>query len=305
MPVSPDHYAILGDWGTSRLRLHKVVAGRSIDTAHGLGIGALVTSPDESLNTAIQHWRGTALPDYIALCGMVGSSMGLADISHLPCPIDCGDWLKAAHRTVLQGVPLFIAPGLLCYRDGVADVMRGEETQIFGAMALHPELAHDERRFILPGTHSKSVQVVDGRITGFTTHITGELFALLNQYSTLVRCPPDHAEMIADERAGFAAGVMRAQDSGALTSLLFEARTAQLRADKSAIWARHFVSGLLIGHELINLADDAPILIGDPALTSRYALALDMLGLRCGTILNGDDCSFAGLKIIGNVHDNR
>ena len=62
--------------------------------------------------------------------------------------------------------------------------MRGEETQIFGALA-------DERGarqvVVLPGTHSKWAIVGPAAIEAFATFMTGELYAVLREHSILGR----------------------------------------------------------------------------------------------------------------------
>ena len=63
------------------------------------------------------------------------------------------------------------------------DVMRGEETQLLGALAAR--LGHGDGWCVLPGTHSKWVRLQGGAIAEFATFMTGELFALLSQHGTL------------------------------------------------------------------------------------------------------------------------
>ena len=65
--------------------------------------------------------------------------------------------------------------------DNTPDVIRGEETQIFGALGN----GSDNGQFILPGTHSKWALVENGQIVWFTTFMTGELFAVLCNHSIL------------------------------------------------------------------------------------------------------------------------
>ena len=104
-----------------------------------------------------------------------------------------------------------IVPGLSCERDGVPDVMRGEEVQVFGAMDL---LAIAQGDFVLPGTHSKWVRVGQGRVQSFATSMSGELYALLRQHSILARTMPAEDGPLDDE--AFVRGVRHAQASGGL-----------------------------------------------------------------------------------------
>jgi 2-dehydro-3-deoxygalactonokinase len=181
---------------------------------------------------------------------------------------------------------------------GAPDVMRGEETQIFGAIDGDAALAQGTHTLLLPGTHSKWVQVVDGKITSIQTYITGELFALLRDYSSLLRA----GDSSRPEAGGFAAGLARASHGG-LAESLFETRAAQLTLGKSPAWAREFVSGVLIGSEVRSaLRARAPasvVLIGDDALAALYrqAFATTEVAVNC---LDADRCVVAGLRLLAS-----
>ena len=72
--------------------------------------------------------------------------------------------------------------------------MRGEETQILGVLAAS---GRGDGLFVLPGTHSKWARVEAGRIVGFATFMTGEVFAALKDHSLLGRlmAPPDGSRL--------------------------------------------------------------------------------------------------------------
>jgi 2-dehydro-3-deoxygalactonokinase len=175
--------------------------------------------------------------------------------------------------------------------------MRGEETQIFGAAALDPTLAKGRAMIVLPGTHSKWAELIDGRVERFHTFPTGELFALLRGHSTLTRAGTDST----GREAGFADGLARAGTG--LIAGLFEARAAQLTEGKSLGWALGLLSGLLIGGELaeaLALADDKPgriTLVGDPGLSALYTQAAERHGLPVSHF-DGDACAIAGLALL-------
>src|SRR3546814_16846949 len=100
--------------------------------------------------------------------------------------------------------------------------MRGEEVQIFGAIAL---TGVDEGLFCLPGTHSKWVEVKDGWIVGIQTYFTGELFDLLRRHS-LLRFSLGDDEIMPGE--AFDAGLDRSRTSLGMPGDLFVVRALAL-----------------------------------------------------------------------------
>ncbi|TPG54127.1 2-dehydro-3-deoxygalactonokinase [Sphingomonas glacialis] len=294
-------YRIVGDWGTSRLRLFRIEAGHVVARVEAAGIGALEDTPEATLRTAIAPWRADGEPQAITLCGMVGSRNGWIEVPYAACPADVAGWAAEAGRIALDGVPVAILAGLACTApSGGPDVMRGEETQLFGAIARDPVLRTGRHRIALPGTHSKWATIEDGRIVAFQTFFTGELFALLRDRSTLLRAAARSDADPAAEQAGFAHGLTRAGDGDLLLGALFEARSAQLIEGRSPDWAAGYLSGLLIGREIAELAPTAGEtvgLIGDPALCDRYARALAARGIDTN-LLDGDACVLAGLALM-------
>ena len=293
-------YSVIGDWGTSRLRLFRIEGGHVVDRREGPGIAALPAAPEVVLRQALAGWRGDGVPEAIRLCGMVGSRNGWIEVPYADCPADARTWRAGAGSILLDDIAVTILPGLACSdAAGVPDVMRGEETQIFGAVALDAALGRGRHVIILPGTHSKWVVVEDGRVLTFRTFLTGELFALLSDHSTLTRAGNGRGDDT-DEAQGFAHGLARADDA-ILLGGLFEARSAQLRADRSPAWARGFLSGLIIGREIGEGLDlFAPrgmvSVIGDPILVGRYNQAMARRGAIANP-LDGDRCALAGLTL--------
>ena len=226
--------------------------------------------------------------------GMVGSAQGWAEAPYVPCPADTATLAsRAVTVESAAGVRLLIAPGVIFDPpDANPDVMRGEEIQIAGALADHPEFGA-RACIALPGTHSKWVQVSDGRITRFATYMTGELFAVLSRHSILGRLMPedDGARTPQARDAAFTDGVEAARNgsAGDLAHQIFATRTLGLTRRLPAEALKDYLSGLLIGSELVSglalmrdtLAFDTPlVLIGEDALCERYVRALDVLGVR-------------------------
>lgn len=286
---------VLGDWGTTRLRLFVLSDGAVARRADGSGIGAVGAGAAATLRAALAGLTGDTPPGHIVLCGMAGARGALVEAPYARCPAEEQSWARLAIRDTFDGAPLAVAAGLRCTNFADApDVMRGEETQIFGALALRPDLARGRHLLIHPGTHAKWIMVDDGVIERFRTFPTGEVFALLRDRSTLLRAGAERG----DAGAGFEAGVARGQ--AGLLAHLFETRAAQLLEGRSVAWAEAFLSGLLIAAEVreaLGLARgaDRAVLIGDPALCDLYERALAVHGIAADPI-DGDACVLAGLQ---------
>jgi 2-dehydro-3-deoxygalactonokinase len=283
--VSPAAASLLAlDWGSSSLRAFLIGTDGQVlaERSNGNGASTLSGVPSfaEALHAIAGDWLA-ARPGLPALaCGMIGSQHGWRDVPYAACPADAA--ALAAGILPSAGGEIAIVPGML-YDDGVLppDLMRGEETQVIGALQLQPDLRHASC-IVLPGTHSKWTQVSEGRLVRFATHMTGELFAVLRTHSVLGRLMGDGGTFA--EHA-FVAGVDAARDFGHLgmSHQLFAARTLGVTGRAPASELADYLSGLLVGHELraglawraaAGLAQAPLALVGSQLLCRRYALAL-------------------------------
>jgi len=271
------------DWGTSHLRAYLLDDDGAVleRRARPWGLRQLPEGGfDAALADLVQGWP--AAPRLAA--GMVGSRNGWREVPYLDLPADAAA-IAAALSSVqaADGRPLHLVPGL---RDPAGpNVMRGEETQIVGALALRPALAA-RATLLLPGTHSKWAQVRDGAVVRFHTAMTGELYALLRRHSILGAGLPD---TVPDAPDAFQRGVRAARDSGPAGALsaLFSTRALMLDGALASAAVPDYLSGLLIGEELrAALAagwatPGEPLqLVGDAALCARYAAAAESFGLH-------------------------
>jgi len=220
---------------------------------------------------------------------MVGSTIGWREVPYLKCPARPAAIAGAALRFEADGRAIAILPGLSCVgKTGAPDVMRGEETQILGALRLHPHLAKGRHIFCLPGTHTKWVAMEDGAVVQFQTALSGELFELLRRHSVLAR---DRGEVDAHSPA-FALGLEFAH-------LLFSARSRVVTGEMAKADAASYLSGLVLGKDIataLTLLDLAgPVqLICTPALAALYAKALSAYDLN-SAVIDGDRAALAGL----------
>lgn len=287
------------DWGTSRVRAARIgrdgqVRGQreSDDGILKVPAGGFEAVFDRLCGDWMRALQGTpdaALP-LCLMSGMVGSRNGWHEAAYAPCPAGPDDlpaqlsWIAPGHA---------IVPGLVCEHEGMPDVMRGEEVQVFGALALLG-LADADATVVLPGTHSKWVEVRGGRVQRFRTCMSGELYALLREHSILGRgvpAPADPHHPDSWNRDAFMHGLQQAQRSNSLLASAFSARSRVLMQQLEATAVPDYLSGLVIGEELRVAHDWMPsdpaqrplVVVGAAALTERYALALQAAGrtVRC------------------------
>ena len=288
---------IAGDWGTSRLRLYLCDAGGNV-LARGEGEGASVPDCAARFAAAVAPWEKAhgILP--AILSGMVGSTIGWREVPYLKCPARPSAIAAAALRFDAQDRGIAILPGLTCRgKTGAPDVMRGEETQILGALRLHANLAKGRHLFCLPGTHAKWVSVIDGAVTQFQTALSGELFELLRRHSVLTR---DSSEVDAQSPA-FMLGLdfARQNRKADLLYLLFSARSRVVTGEMAKADAASYLSGLILGKDIATAMAlfefDGPVqLICTPALAVLYGKALGAYDVKSAAI-DGDRAALAGL----------
>jgi 2-dehydro-3-deoxygalactonokinase len=292
---------VLGDWGTSHLRLYLMEGARIRAEREGPGIGGLTRPPAGVLQELLANWESEYSLLDVTLCGMASSRNGLQELAYAAAPADAAGWAQSAREMQIGAVRVLIANGLK-YQDeaGGFDVMRGEETQVFGAVHIDSALRDGNHCVVLPGTHSKWVALESGSIRSFRTAMTGELYALLSRDSTLLKAANEAGEASHSDD-GFAAGSADGlQLRTSLLSALFKTRTAQLLEGRSHAWASGYLSGLLIGYEVASMAgalahEAAITIIGRSQLTELYRQVFAARGMTVNA-LDGADCARSGLS---------
>ena len=291
--------ALIGvDWGTSSLRAARIDGQGQVIEEQSLPRGILTVAPGDFpqvFEQATAQWPAESGTLFL-LSGMVGSRQGWKEAPYCPCAAGFAD--IAGSLTWIEPGRIAIVPGLSCEDRGVPDVLRGEETQVFGAMNL---LGIDEGLFVLPGTHSKWVRVAGGRVDNFSTFMTGELYALLRQHSILARTMPESDGEL--DPFAFERGVHHSLQSGNLLHAAFSARTLSLFDRLPAASLPSYLSGLVIGEELrsqhLHKLSDPVTIVGAPSLTQRYELALRLLDIPARAV--GTEATWRGLWAIANA----
>jgi 2-dehydro-3-deoxygalactonokinase len=284
------------DWGTSVARAYCLDARGGVldERSAPLGVQRVAAGGfPEALRALLDGLADEGAPRIA--CGMIGSRQGWVEAPYRECPADL-DALAAA-LTLVPPARLAIVPGLLCRdRQGVPDVMRGEETQIVGALAAPPP--GERRVVVLPGTHCKWALVGARGIETFASFMTGEIYAVLREHSILGRLAVAGSDAAALER-----GVARSLDTEAsLLHDLFSARTLALTAELAPEAVGDYLSGLLLGAEVAAgrrwleqqaVAGGSVTLIGDAALCERYRRAFALAGFDAA--LGAPDAAARGL----------
>jgi 2-dehydro-3-deoxygalactonokinase len=273
------------DWGTTSARAYRLDAAGELLATHGLPLGIKSIRDGQfgaALNALLGDWRDDAVPRIA--CGMIGSRQGWIEAPYVDCPADLDAF--AGRLTKAPGGELAIVPGARCVdATGVPDVMRGEETQLAGA------LRHDDARVlaVLPGTHSKWAIVERGVLIDFATFMTGELYAVLLAHSILGRMAGAGTDSTLDGEAAFTRGIARGLAADGLAHAIFGARTLALGGELAPDQVGDWLSGVLIGDEIRAArgwarergADGAGVrVIGDDAIVARYMIALGKAGIR-------------------------
>jgi len=284
------------DWGTTSFRAFRIARDGTIRDRRA-GPRGILNVPNnrfaDTLREEIGPWLAAG-DDHVLLSGMIGSRQGWREAPYLPCPAGAAEIAAALTDVPFDWGQVKLVPGLAAEDSaGVPEVMRGEETQIIGCL----DTIGGAGLACLPGSHSKWARIDAGKISGFTTHLTGEAFAALRGHTILARMMRDGAT----DPAAFDQGVTRAGDADGLLHHVFGARSLALTGRRAESATASYVSGILIGHE-VRAAFGAQRgvvvqLIGTPELTALYARAITACG--CYAERHDGDAAARGLAAIG------
>jgi 2-dehydro-3-deoxygalactonokinase len=266
------------DWGTTSFRAYLVDKGGEVTDQVSAPEGILAVKGgafEQALESRIAKWD-KALP--IVASGMITSRQGWVELPYVDCPAGPADLAKALQaKTLASGRTVHFLTGLHLASPTLGhDVMRSEETQVFGAMDTGAS------HFVTPGTHSKWIDVEGSKIINFATYVTGETFAVMKAHSILGRLMANDV----DDQASFLKGVDIAfSDPAGLLHNLFSTRSLGLY---NAIAPEHlssYLSGLIIGAEVahaVSMRDSTNhyAILASPGIGAKYMLAMKQANLR-------------------------
>jgi len=293
------------DWGTTRLRVWLLDAGGQV-VAEKRSDEGLLSVKDRAFEAVLErHLDELGAPSELPViaCGMAGSRQGWMEAPYVPVPALLDDVLSRAVPVPGVRRDVRIIPGAALKQPSRPDVMRGEETQLAGALAT---MRGGSMLVCMPGTHSKWVEIRDGVMADFSTWMTGEIFSVLSAHSILAQSiGRDPAPVNANTPAfteWLAKGLRNPQD---LTAKLFKIRSSSLLYDLPASDAPAALSGLLIGVEIASArrlyGNGQVVLIASGPLAALYQAALRQAGYST-TVIDADQAVRAGLAAAASLH---
>jgi 2-dehydro-3-deoxygalactonokinase len=265
------------DWGTTSFRAYHVDGDGAVREERKSADGILAVKDGAFEQALEQHLRGWDKGLPIIAAGMITSRQGWIELPYVDCPAGPKELAGAiVTKTLASGRTVCFSTGLHARSESLGhDVMRSEETQVFGS--LTSGAAH----FVTPGTHSKWIDVEDGRIVRFETYVTGESFALYRNHSILGRLMTGDG----DDQLAFTRGIEKAfADPAGLLHSLFSVRSLGLYNEVGPEALSSYLSGLLIGAEVAHATgqrkrDGLYLVLASSGIASRYLRAMHMAGL--------------------------
>lgn len=283
------------DWGTSSFRLWVLDQNAKVISESRGGDGMLFAAREGFGNVLLRHLKAAKAPADrpILICGMAGARGGWAEAGYVETPAELSAISEGAISAPGIKRDIRILPGLCQRMADRPDVMRGEETQLLGAAS-----AITERALVcMPGTHSKWVTVDEGRVEGFSTYMTGELYDTITKHTILAA--PDKTVAEGADSASFKDAVRAAfAQPGRVTSQLFAARSGQLLNGATPAAALAHISGTLIGAEIGGATGSDNRhkirLVASGSMRALYESALSTVGIAHESI-DADDAVRKGL----------
>jgi 2-dehydro-3-deoxygalactonokinase len=280
------------DWGTTNRRVFLIEDGKVVRTERDdHGVTAVAKGGFEQEVAGIRARFGDLS---MLLAGMVGANIGWRVAPYVPAPAGIDELVAGLLRIDDRTA---IVPGISSVENGRADIMRGEETQFFGALAAG--LAPPDALLAQPGTHCKWAEIQNGRVMHFVTAMTGELFSLLRKHGLLA------AQLGAEVTLGdaFRAGLVEGRKRD-LAASLFGIRASFMLGQRDDADAASYASGLLIGSDvaarMAETSHEIVHVLADPALGGLYVAAIEANG-RSARLVDSHSAFVAGIIAIGEM----
>ncbi|WP_420138388.1 2-dehydro-3-deoxygalactonokinase [Sphingomonas sp.] len=289
-------------WGSNHFHAYRIGAdGALVDCySHPRGVLSMDRrAMAEAAGEVVGRWPGLS---NIWASGMIGSSLGWAEVPYAQAPVGRDEIVAAAPLMTIGGVDIRIVPGITCTRttDAEPDVLRGEEVELLGIMR-----GQDDMIAILPGAHPKWLSLRQGRVTDFFTSLNGEIYNQVTKQGLLASITGDEAEDGDAFREGVRVGRLQPLTLG---TLLFGVRARVIRNTLPKDDASSYLRGLLIGSELADgerllpdFASARVAVIGGGALANLYVAALAVQAIPA-QLVDPQAARVAGFHALNRLH---
>lgn len=286
----PDIACVAIDWGSSSRRAYALAPDGACVDRHEDGEGLLAARARHasSLDGLLSGFcADRTVPVLVA--GLAGERQGGRTVPFFGTDVP----LRALgrHLVRLEG-RRFALPG---YAQTMpqADLLRGQAAHLLGLL----ERGVDSGWVVLPGMHSRWVQLRRGHVQRWSTFVSGELFELQRHLGTLA---PLLEARWSDDPAGFDEELELARSGAPLSQALWTLRAAVSSGAVPAVRATPMLSGLLIGAEFSGMAHAASRnrrlhVIAGPVLRPLYARAAASYGWEAEA-LDADALFGAGMR---------
>ena len=270
------------DWGTSSFRLW-LLSGDGSALAERRSDEGMIRAAASGFEGILERHLGelgVAADLPVIVCGMAGARQGWREAGYLDTPANVAEVVRNAMAVDGAARNVRILPGIAQRDASAPDVMRGEETQLLGLVAD----GFGSALVCMPGTHSKWVTLDAGKVAGFSTYMTGELFDVISRHSILSAAMGGASEILADDPAFLDAATSAFNSPAMLSNLLFQLRAGQLLGFTPPAEGAARLSGTLIGLELAGaMARHGPVgevvLVASGGLGALYRGILESRGL--------------------------
>lgn len=278
------------DWGSSKFRAYLLDRNYALLEKIETDDGLLHTgrAPSELLYKNCQPWLEQHPGIPVIMSGTVGGNIGWINTHYMKCPISIEDLINEPVAVENSfGTNIKIVPGVTGESlSGAADVMRGEEVQVFGALAAHNQASG---LICLPGTHSKWVTAKANRIVDITSFMSGEFYHIARKKSSISSV----VDKTAFDEDSFMQGLITAEKQGGILHHLFSARANFLVESDNYVSSSSYLSGVIIGSEIreaLRIFEDISelILVANPELNRNYTCALEHRGIKISALSSQD-----------------
>ena len=217
----------------------------------------------------------------ILASGMITSELGLIELPHLEAPAGIAELHRGMARASFEKIspiPFVFIRGVKTATDRLSefDMMRGEETELMGLIALG--FGTKDCVYVLPGSHSKIISTDNlCRISSFSTMLTGEMIMALSQ-NTILKDAIDLS--ITDYDADYLEqGYRFAKDEG-INKALFKVRILKNKFKATPKEVISFFIGIALSDEIdaiLSSSAESIVIGGKDQLKNATAVLLSRL----------------------------